>query len=149
MTADLPGVAKHRPSDGLKTEAAFPISFTSRVAGKCDAPCQDQQDAAFSTLPSPLQAPRRAVPSRRSSSLGLIVSALAARNAVTQGRTSCAIVCGVRRGFLVLVQSSLASLVVVLGGNGSAPRPSLVCCAVPRLVERLSLRTTRSPSPAA
>jgi hypothetical protein len=148
MTADLSGAAKHRPSDGLKTEAALRISFTSR-ARKCDAPCQDQRDVACAIPPSPPQAPRRAVPSRRSSSSGGIVSALAARNGVTQGRTSCAIVCGVRRGFQVLVQSGLASLVVVLGGNGSAPRPSLVCCAVPRLVERLSLRTARSPSPAA
>jgi hypothetical protein len=40
---------------------------------------------------------------------------LAARNGVTQGRTFVASVRGVLRGFLVLVESRLASLVVIFG----------------------------------
>ena len=91
-------------------------------------------DAFFAILPSPLQVLGRAVRSRQGSSLGRIVFALAARNGVVQDRTCRASECGVRHGFLVIVQLRLACLVLSRRKRECrvAPRPSLVCGAVPR-----------------
>jgi hypothetical protein len=103
-------------------------AVTSRAAG--GRASLGWRDAASATPPSPLRVQRRAVPSSRSSSSGPIISVLAARNGATQGRTSVVSVRGVLRGSLVLVESRLASLVVILGRKreGRIAQPHLTSC---------------------